>query len=219
MPQEEFPGAKKQATSFTWNAEQRMVRAVTPHVPSFLGTRRLTMLTLLWSALVVYFSWRSQQDIRWLAGASGILAAQYLTDVLDGALGRYRNSGFVRWGFYMDHLLDFVFAASVFIGYALVVDASALLALFIFFIACTIIPVSTFLSFSGYNAFKIGTLGFGPTEYRLAIILLNAAIIYFGISAFERALPYLAGLLFAYSFVLVYRTQKDMYRMDMRNKK
>ena len=219
MPQEEFPGAKKQATSFTWNAEQRFVRALTPHVPSFLSTRRLTMLTLLWSILIVYFSWRSQQDIRWLAGASGMLAAQYLSDVLDGAVGRRRNSGFARWGVYMDHLLDFVLAASVFIGYALLVDASALLALFIFFIACAIIPASIFLSFSAYNAFKIGSLGFGPTEYRLAIILLNAAIIYFGVSWFERTLPYFAGLLFVYAFILVYRTQRDMYIMDMRNRK
>ncbi len=119
----------------------------------------------------------------------------------------------------MDHLLDFVFTAVVFIGYALLVHDAALLALFIFFIACIIIPASTFLSFSAYHAFKIGTLGFGPTEYRILIILLNAGIAYLGVPWFEQALPYLAGLLFVYSFILVYRTQKDMYLMDMRDKK
>lgn len=214
-----FDGNKKINTSILSAWEHKLVGAMAPRAPRFLNGVNLTLASLAWSAGIIWFSYWAAADIRWLWAASGIMVLHWLTDSLDGAVGRYRNSGFARWGFYTDHLLDFVFAASVFIGYALVVDASALLALFIFFIACTIIPVSTFLSFSAYNAFKIGSLGFGPTEYRLAIILLNAGIIYLGVPWFEKALPYLAALLFAYSFVLVYRTQKDMYLMDMRNKK
>ena len=31
------------------------------------------------------------------------------TDSFDGALGRRRDTGIPKWGYYMDHLLDFVF--------------------------------------------------------------------------------------------------------------
>ncbi|OJI06605.1 hypothetical protein BK004_02570 [bacterium CG10_46_32] len=215
MAQKQFAGAKKHATSLLWNVEQYFIRSITPHAPQFLGTRRLTMCTLLWSALVLYFSWRAQENILWLWGASGMLLAQYLTDILDGAVGRHRNEGFVRWGFYMDHVLDFVLAISVFIGYSFLVGSSYVVVLFIFFAIFAIIPASMFLSFSGYNAFKIGSLGFGPTEYRLIIIFLNAAIIYFGVSAFETVLPYLIVLLALYVCILVYQTQKDMSNMDI----
>jgi len=214
-----FDGNKKVNTSILSAWEHTLVAAMVPKVPRFLNGINLTLLSLLWSALVIWFSYQAVADIRWLWAASGIIVLHWLTDSLDGAVGRYRNSGLVRWGFYFDHLLDFVLTAAVFIGYALLVDASALFALFIFFVACTIIPVSIFFSFSAYQALKIGSLGFGPTEYRIAIILLNTAIIYFGISWFERALPYFALLLFVYAFLLVYRTQRDMYRMDMRDRK
>lgn len=219
MGQETFAGAKKHATSFLWNTEQRFVRSLAPHVPHWLHTRLLTMLTLLWSALVVWFSYRAQENILWLNGVSALLVAQYLTDVLDGAVGRHRNSGFVRWGFYMDHLLDFVFGSLLFIGYAFLVASANFGWLFALFAVFAVIPISTFLSFPAKQALEIGALGFGPTEYRILVILVNTAIVYYGISWFEQALPYLTGLLFAYSFILVYRTQRDMYLMDMREKK
>ncbi len=43
---------------------------------------------------------------------------QWFTDSFDGALGRHRDTGIPRWGFYMDHFLDFVFMCPVFIGWS-----------------------------------------------------------------------------------------------------
>ena len=43
-----------------------------------------------------------------------------MTDHYDGKIGKYRNTGLVRWGYYMDHLLDYFFLASVIIGYAFI---------------------------------------------------------------------------------------------------
>jgi hypothetical protein len=45
---------------------------------------------------------------------------QYVTDHYDGKIGKYRNTGLVRWGYYMDHLLDYVFLCSIIIGYAFI---------------------------------------------------------------------------------------------------
>ncbi|MEK7189271.1 MAG: CDP-alcohol phosphatidyltransferase family protein, partial [Patescibacteria group bacterium] len=158
-------------------------------------------------------------DIRWLWGASAMMALHWLTDSLDGAVGRHRSSGLVRWGFYMDHFFDLVFASSVFLGYAFLVNPASQLILFAFFIAFTILTASLFLSFPAYKGFIIGQFGIGPTEFRILIIMLNAAIIYLGVAWFEKALPYLVLLLFVYAFMLVYRTQRDMYHLDMRERK
>ena len=49
-----------------------------------------------------------------------MITLQWLTDSLDGAIGRYRNVGLIRWGYYMDHFLDYIFLCSILIGYSLI---------------------------------------------------------------------------------------------------
>ena len=214
-----FDGNKKINTSILSKAERRLIDATAPNVPRFLNGVNLTLLSLFWSALTIYFSYLAVADIRWLWGASAMMVLHWITDALDGAVGRYRGSGLVRWGFYMDHLVDLVFASSAFLGYSFLVGAASQLILFVFFIAFTVLTGSLFLSFPAYKGFIIGQFGVGPTESRILIILLNTGIIYLGVPWFEQALPFFALLLFIYAFMLVYRTQRDMYRMDMRSKK
>lgn len=219
MNQTDFGGGNKQNTSFLRGPERAFVAAITPHVPRFLSTRVLTMLSCVWSAGIIWFCYAAQGAILWLWGANAMIVLHWLTDLLDGSVGRYRNEGYVRWGFYMDHVLDFALACSVFLGYAFLVDQSALFSLLIFFVVFAFVPATLFLSFSAYNALKIGALGFGPTEYRLAIIILNIAIIYYGAAWLGAALPYFSAVLGVYVLILIFRTQRDMARMDMRDRK
>jgi len=48
----------------------------------------------------------------------------YFTDHFDGKLGNFRDRGLRKWGFYMDHLVDYGFLCSILIGY-FVPDATA----------------------------------------------------------------------------------------------
>ena len=119
MTQAQFGGDKKTGKWAFANLERGMVNWLVPKVPSWLETYHLTMLTLVWSVGIVVASLAARQSLHWLWLVSGFIALQYLSDVLDGAVGRYRDTGLVKWGFYMDHFLDFMFLSSVVVGYSL----------------------------------------------------------------------------------------------------
>ena len=38
-----------------------------------------------------------------------MIVLHYFTDHFDGKLGKYRDTGLRKWGFYMDHLFDYGF--------------------------------------------------------------------------------------------------------------
>ena len=106
-----FGGATKAGESILGPLEKKFVARWVNRVPFWLETHHLTLLTIPWTSLVIASAWqvRESEDIRWFWGVSLAIVLQYLTDLFDGAVGRSRNTGLVKWGFYMDHFLDFVF--------------------------------------------------------------------------------------------------------------
>jgi len=62
----EFAGAQKTNNSFLSPLERRLAPLVIPRIPSWLETYHLTMLTLLWSLMILVFSALSARNIRWL---------------------------------------------------------------------------------------------------------------------------------------------------------
>ncbi|MDA1219590.1 MAG: hypothetical protein O2909_09130 [Chloroflexi bacterium] len=195
-----------------------MVNWLVPKVPSWLETYHLTMLTLAWSVGIVLASLLAPQNLHWLWLVSAFIALQYLTDVLDGAVGRHRNTGLIKWGFYMDHFLDYLFLASIIVGYALAMPDvpgywfMALLGLGGAFM------VNMFLSFAATNEFKISAMGIGPTEIRIFFIVLNAGIIFFGSSWLAVALPILTVILTAFLAWMVFTTHKHLWQLDMEHR-
>ena len=95
---QQFPGATKSNNSFLTPFERRLAPAVLPRIPPWLETYHLTMLTLLWSGLILLFSYWAATDLRWLWGVSAMVFMQYVTDHYDGKIGKYRGTGLVRWG-------------------------------------------------------------------------------------------------------------------------
>ncbi|MSQ07097.1 MAG: hypothetical protein EXR54_02200 [Dehalococcoidia bacterium] len=210
-----FAGDKKQGDWFLARGERRMVAWLVPKVPPFLETYHLTLLTLVWSAGIVAGGYFARQNLHWLWLVSLCILFQYLTDVLDGAVGRYRNTGLVKWGFYMDHLLDYVFLASIVAGYALLLSHIpwpwflALLALGGAFM------VNMFLAFAATNQFRISVLKVGPTEMRLFFILVNTGLVLFGTGWVQSLLPLVTALLAVALALVVFQTQKTLWQIDM----
>src|SRR3989338_3638539 len=120
MKKEKFGGASKLGGSIFNPLEKKLVPIVVPHIPKSIETYHLTITTILWSAMILVFSWLARTDIQWLWGISVMIFFQYATDLFDGAVGRYRDTGLVKWGFYMDHFLDYIFLCSVLIGYSFI---------------------------------------------------------------------------------------------------
>ena len=215
---QQFAGATKTNTSFLTPLERRLAVRVLPRIPSWLETYHLTMLTLVWSGMILFFSYLAARDLRWLWGFSAMVAAQYVTDHYDGKIGKFRGTGLVRWGYYMDHLLDYLFLCSVIIGYSFILPERSRFQILIMLAIFAGYEVSTFLAFAATDRLKISYLKFGPTEFRLALIVINALLVQFGTRQMVNGLKYV-NIGAAIGLVLmVYRTHKVIWELDMKQK-
>src|SRR5215204_1374696 len=215
---QQFAGATKTNTSFLTPFERRLATRVLPKIPSWLETYHLTMMTLLWSGLILFFSYLAKNDLRWLWGVSAMVAMQYVTDHYDGKIGKYRGTGLVRWGYYMDHLLDYVFLCSVIIGYSFILPERSRFQILIMLAIFAGYEVSTFLAFGATDQLKISYLKFGPTEFRLALIIINALLVQYGTRQMINGLKYVniggaIGLI-----LMIYRSHKIIWALDMEAK-
>ncbi len=218
MQNQQFAGANKTNTSFLSPLERRLSPIVLPRIPSCLQTYHLTMLTLVWSLLILGFSYLAATDVRWLWGVSLMIFFQYVTDHYDGKVGKYRNTGLLRWGYYMDHLLDYVFLCSVVIGYAFILPEKSRYQLLFLLAVFAAFAVSAFLAFSATDRLTISYIKLGPTEFRLALIVINTLLILFGTRYMISGLKYVnAGAVAGLCFV-VYQTQKNIWQLDMQEK-
>src|SRR5712664_4986718 len=86
----EFAGAEKTNTSFFSPLERRLAPIVIPRIPKWLETYHLTMLTLVWSFMIIVFSFLAAKNIRWLWLVSLMIFLQWVTDHSDGMFGKYR---------------------------------------------------------------------------------------------------------------------------------
>ena len=188
MLKEQLALASKSSSSLVSPLERRVARRVVPRIPGWLGTHHLTMLTLAWGALAVLFGHLAAGDLRWLWGTSAVILLQYLTDFFDGKVGKYRGTGLVKWGFYMDHLLDYVFLCSLLVGYSFILPPGSQWHLFLVLAVFGGFMVNSFLAFSATGSFRISHLKLGPTEFRIALCVLNALLVFDGPRRMAKAL-------------------------------
>jgi archaetidylinositol phosphate synthase len=218
MQNQEFAGASKINTSFLSPLERRLTPKVIPRIPQWLETYHLTMLTLLWSLMILVFSFLAAGNIRWLWMVSVMILLQYVTDHCDGKVGKFRNTGLVRWGYYMDHLLDYFFLCSIIIGYAFILPESSRFQLLLMLGLFAAYDFSTFLAVSAMDRLKISYLKFGPTEFRLALVIINGLLVFYGTRHMISALKWVNAGAAVGLCVLIYTTQKKIWRLDMEGK-
>jgi phosphatidylglycerophosphate synthase len=175
----------------------------------------LTLMTIPISLAIVGLSFFAKQDIAWLWGISTLIALQWLTDSLDGAIGRANGEGLIRWGYYMDHFLDYIFLCSILIGYSILLpDHFKYLHFFVLALFGGFM-VNTYLAFAASNRFRISHLGVGPTEIRAIFILINTLLIFFGQTYLAQTLPYVLPLTVIGLIIVIYRTQRELWKTDM----
>ena len=121
----------------------------------------------------------------------------------------------MKWGFFMDHFLDFVFMCSVFIGWAYLFEGRNHQLLWFMSLGMGCLMVNAFLGFGATNEFKITYLGTGPTEMRLYFIILNAVITFFGTGWLEKSLVYIFVAFWVGICVVIWRTQRAIWKLDM----
>jgi phosphatidylglycerophosphate synthase len=214
-----FAGDKKFGQSVLYPLEKRFLNWFIPKVPAWIGSYELTLMTFFWSMLVVVGSYLARNNTTWLWIVSLIIFLQYFTDLIDGALGRLRNTGLVKWGYYMDHLLDYLFLCSLLIGYSFFLAEAEKDMLFYILIVLAAFMINSFLSFAATNKFQITYKGIGPTELRFLFIAINSSLALFGTTGLGGALPVVLVVLIGGLAYVVFETQKQLFDDDMQAKK
>lgn len=216
---EPFGGDKKVGKNLFFNFEQWLVKRYVDRIPSWLETHHLTLMTLLWSGLVILFSYLAKDNVQWMWLVSAAIIFQYITDLFDGAVGRHRNTGLIRWGYYMDHFLDYIFLCSILIGYSFLAPDYFQEMFFFILAICVAFMINSYLAFAATNKFQISYLGVGPTEMRLVFLVINFLQIIFGRIFMAQFLPHVLIAITLGLVIVIYRTQKEIWEMDVANKK
>lgn len=197
--------------------EKKFILWLAPKFPAWMTSRMLTMMTVLWVLGVIGFGMLAGRtnNLHWLWLSSLMIFLQWFTDCFDGAIGRARNEGLIKWGFYMDHFLDFVFMCAIFIGWSFLFDGVNEKLMWFMSLGMGCLMVNAFLSFGATNQFKITYLATGPTEMRLYFMILNTAITIFGINWLEKWILCIFCAFWLGIITVVFRTQKSIYALDM----
>ncbi len=198
--------------------ERRFIEKHIDKWPSWIEGHHLTMTTLLWSGGLLVFGYLAQGNAHWLWLSSFMIFLQWFTDSFDGALGRHRDFGIPRWGFYMDHFLDYLFLCAVFVGYSFLVSGIYQTILFVLLGVSVGLMVSVYLFFGAMNSFRIEHFKFGPTDMRILFIAINTFIIFFPVRYFEYSLPIFLAVFSAILLAVVYKMQRSIWQKDMEEK-
>jgi archaetidylinositol phosphate synthase len=150
--------------------EARLLAAIAARLPRFLRPDHLTALAL---AAAVAFAVAAAGGRFWAAAA--LLVVHWFGDSLDGTLARVRGTERPRYGYYLDHLADAV--ATALIGLGLGLSAHMHLAAgLVLVIAYLALSINSYLETQALGRFSLGYGRLGPTEARLGLIALLAAV-------------------------------------------
>jgi len=216
---QKFAGAGKSNSGLLVPLERRLGRFILPRIPSWIETYHLTLLSPVWSIGILAFSYLAKSNLRWLWMVNVMLVLHYFTDHFDGKLGKYRDTGLCKWGFYVDHFFDYVFLCSILIGYTFLIPERAFFSMLLVLCVFSGLMFHMYLMLATTEEFKISLHRFGPTEMLIGLIIGNGLLVKFGVRPLKGSLPYIAlggGILL---LVLLYRAQKRLWQADMQAKR
>ncbi len=159
--------------------EQPTLRWLAAHMPAWVTPDTCTAIGTLGAflTLVSYGLSNISPNYLWLASLGFLI--NWFGDSLDGTLARYRRIERPRYGYYIDHTIDVVCQAMIFLGLGLTPYVSfniACLALIGYLLLSALVFIRTYVA----REFKISYGKLGPTESRAFAVLLNTAMFFFG---------------------------------------
>ena len=104
------------ATQSGWANNPRVLE----RIPVILSTRVLTTMTLVEVSVLLFVA--SVFPAYTAHALIFTVLGHYITDALDGAVGRYRKEGYVLWGYYVDHCFDTLYECGCMLALWIVSD-------------------------------------------------------------------------------------------------
>ena len=184
--------AQRIQTSFINGVEKKVLVWLAEHQPRWVTSDMLTLLGSFGALMVGTGFVLTHFGIDWLWLSIGGLFVNWFGDSLDGTLARVRNCQRPVYGYYLDHTIDCVNEALMFVGAGLspLVDLNLALLLFILYLFMTInVSMNAHLK----SEFRLTYAKLGPTEFRILVALFCLLLITFpSWATFERPVS-LAG--------------------------
>lgn len=205
----------KASTWYLSALEKRFKDWAIPQIPLSIQTYHLTLMTLPCILATLIVGIQSRHDITWLHALSVLVVIQYICDLLDGELGRRRATGLIRWGFYADHFLDYVFIGSIITAYYLTVPQAYQVHVFLMMVIVGGFFVSTYLEHGATGKFVMAEYGFGPTEARLVFVIFNTFFAMTGKILLGKFVPFILASLIAAVIINAYRKQRQLWKKDL----
>lgn len=165
-------------------AEKRVLQKLAAALPAWVMPDHLTSLGLLASTLVGVGYMYTNQDARWLWLVNAAIVLNWFGDSLDGTVARYRKTERPRYGYYLDHLTDAY--STLAIGLGLGFSPYMLLSVGLgIIVAYLLLSINVYLETHVFGEFTFSYGSFGPTEVRIALILLNVIALVAGAVPFR----------------------------------
>ena len=164
-------------TSILNASEKKVLVWLANHFPKWVTSDMMTWVGVfgaLLCGLGFALTWFS---IYWLWLSVGGLFIHWLGDSTDGTIARVRNQQRPLYGYYLDHNIDTVTEAMMFVGAGLspLMHMSISLAIYAAYLAMTV-----YVSINAHikSEFKLTYGKLGPTEFRIIIAIANIVLMY-----------------------------------------
>jgi phosphatidylglycerophosphate synthase len=204
-------------------AERRLLGWLCARLPRWVTPDHLTALALVSAAAIFLAYALSNEDPNWLwLGVAGYVG-HWFGDSLDGSLARFRRIERPRYGYFIDHSCDGIAVLLILGGIGSSPYVRVDVALFAV-AAYLLLSVHTFLTAKVMGDFPLSHLGAGPTELRIALIVLTIAMFaagpdanaLAGFSGFDLVVGGTACVLLAIFLAQTWRTGRLLSAQDRR---
>ena len=173
----EFKQSNRIQTSLLGAVEKRVLVWLAERMPKWVTSDLLTLIGTFGSVLICLGYILSGLNVQWLWLSTFGLVVNWYGDSLDGTLARVRKTQRPLYGYYLDHSMDTINELLMFVGIGLspFLSLYTALAMLVVYLQLTInVSMNSHLR----AEFKLSYGGVGPTEFRIAAMLLNTALIF-----------------------------------------
>ncbi len=169
--------SKRIQTSILNGIERKVLVWLAERQPRWVVSDTLTFVGFLGSVIIALGYILTNLDYRWLWLASLGFVINWYGDSLDGSVARVRKTQRPVYGFYIDHTMDVIneIFMLVGVGLSMLMRFDIAMLILVMYLALTInVDTNAHLK----NEFKLTYGGFGPTEFRILVIIVNTLFIF-----------------------------------------
>ncbi len=174
----ETTGAVRIQTSWLNKVEKKILIWMARRIPVWINSDHLTIIGFVGALFSAAGYILSNYELAYLWLASLGLVINWFGDSLDGTLARTRNAQRPLYGFFLDHNIDALTVMIICMG----AGFSPIIALYVallILMAYLLLSIFTYINTHLKGEFVISYNKFGPTEFRIIVILINTLYYFF----------------------------------------